>query len=679
MFTIAGIVKAVASLCVVLVWAVMPLSAGPRTLDINLPATFEIEQDDEPDDVTARVARISYLSGTARIRRSDSPDWENVTLNLPVVEGDEIVLDEGSRVEIQLTKDQHLRLNENSFLKIVGLSDAGVAVSLSLGTAYLRLLSFDREKSFFEIDAPGTTMAVLSAGGYRVDAGRPGDTNVRAAAINGGEARVYSGDSVFTLNSGRIARFHIDGPLKGEIETERFAASLDEFDRWSSDRDEIIAARLKNAFYDQYYDDEIYGADDLTDHGQWVHTRDYGYVWRPSPTAIGRYSDWSPYRYGHWRWIPPFGWTWVNDEPWGWATYHYGRWFYHDGYWNWSPYGYYRSSRSWWRPALVVITIIRNSICWYPLRYNQAHYDFNRHHRRRGGDNRGGGNDRRVAPIVPERGRETVGIVGRVKGGNRGPGGRVPPTGVVGVDAKDFGTGIKGIRRMPREIADTALDERTSERLPDLPKRESLGRGMGREILADRPRGDLSGAQARVGAGKRDPQTPIDTQERRTRAFGGRPVRDVRTDDGNSRQPRPTGIFERPVSPRLSPPVRTPPQTGGPPERGIRRMPPEPKESPERETRRTPPQTGGPPEREIRRMPPQPKESPRQVPPPAAETPRRVPPQPKESPRQGQPPTREKPRDTPPVKVVPKSDPPAKEAPKTERPPTPSRKADPIT
>ena len=41
-------------------------------------------------EVTARVARISYISGDVQIRRADSREWEKAVQNLPIVEGDEI-------------------------------------------------------------------------------------------------------------------------------------------------------------------------------------------------------------------------------------------------------------------------------------------------------------------------------------------------------------------------------------------------------------------------------------------------------------------------------------------------------------------------------------------------------------------------------------------------------------
>src|SRR6187402_3603858 len=70
---------------------------------VNVPADggYVIDDDDDAPDVTAPVARISFIRGEGKIKRADSADWENATLNLPVVEGDEIATDADSRIEIQ--------------------------------------------------------------------------------------------------------------------------------------------------------------------------------------------------------------------------------------------------------------------------------------------------------------------------------------------------------------------------------------------------------------------------------------------------------------------------------------------------------------------------------------------------------------------------------------------------
>src|SRR5215218_5171673 len=97
------------------------LVGTPQT--VNLPAAESgYIQDDNVPDVTSRVARISFIRNEAQIRRGGADEWERVTLNLPIVEGDEIVT-EDSRIEIQFDNHTHLRLAENSYLKIVTLKE----------------------------------------------------------------------------------------------------------------------------------------------------------------------------------------------------------------------------------------------------------------------------------------------------------------------------------------------------------------------------------------------------------------------------------------------------------------------------------------------------------------------------------------------------------------------------
>jgi hypothetical protein len=73
--------------------------------------------------------------------------------------------------------------------------------------------------------------------------------------------------------------------------------------------------------------------DQLSPYGQWIQDPDYGYVWMPDVSP-----DFKPYATnGHWVYTDE-GWAWDSDYPWGWAAFHYGRWFFRDGYgWMWIP------------------------------------------------------------------------------------------------------------------------------------------------------------------------------------------------------------------------------------------------------------------------------------------------------------------------------------------------------
>ena len=657
--------------------------AGRPAQTLNLPDmdTNVVVDDTDAPEVTARVARISFIRGDVQIRRAGGQDWEKAGLNLPIVEGDELATSGDSRLEIQFNNFSHLRLDQNSFLKISVLKSEGIAVSISQGTMSLRVTDLDKAAGYFEIDAPKTTVAVQRSGTYRIDAGKSGDTDLRVSVTGGGEARVYSDNAGFTLKSGRSARVFTTGGNAGEWETAEAVRFTDEFDNWAADRDSTIAARLRDAYYDTYYDNDIYGADDLNGYGEWIHTASYGYVWRPYQNSINLYADWSPYRYGHWRWVPPYGWTWVNDEPWGWATYHHGRWVYDNGYWAWTPYGYYRPARSWWFPALVVINVFNDNVCWYPLGYHHRYYNYNDHHGRRDDDDHQGRirpTPTRIPPVNPPGGiRPTQTPLGPpvVAGGSAlakatrkgadiewGRLDHVPPTGVVITNSRDFGAKTRGIRTAPPEVANALLAKTTaSESRLDLPEYKQMTGRISREIMTDKPRGDDDARHIQTGATQRKSDAPLDQELRTTRIFGGRPP--VRANDDKNginntdKEPavtRGTGAVARPpirdrgdeqkqirvqrdsppqrdANPRNDPPATKQPPRFEPPQREIK-----PRDDPSPPTRQPP--RFEPPQREVkpRSEPPTPREQPK---------PRNDPPPPKSEPKKDSEPSK-RPKDS---------------------------------
>ena len=515
-------------------------------------------------DVTARVARISLLRGDASLRRAGSNKWERATLNLPLVEGDTLATGLNSRIEIQIDAYNFVRLDADSVLRIITLHDEGVALSLTEGTATVRLARFDRDKEYFEVDAPKTTMAAEQRGLYRLDVARNRD-GVRLTVRDGGRARIYSETSGFTLRDGRSAELVFDGADAGDWELSS-ARDFDEWDRWVDDRERYLAARLRYEQRDRYYDREVWGAEELDVYGSWTYVNDYGWIWRPHATVINVYNNWAPYRYGKWRWCPPYGWTWVGDEPWGWAPYHYGRWVYHNNSWCWAPRGYgYKYRRSYWRPALVAFVYVPTHrgehVAWYPLTYGQRdpHARYFR--------------QQRPERLTPLRSNEIANLQ------------RTNPIyqrAVTTLPAREFGQQAARTQAAPVEIARRAV---TSEPvIGRLPIRPAEADANNQALPANRraragvvARDDTSVAPARplleraTGAATRRPGVPLDNELRRARIFNGREPRpaatgEIRSSDGaaaGSAGPersagselRDTGAVARPARPRATLPV----------------------------------------------------------------------------------------------------------------------------
>ena len=597
--------------------------------------------DDEVPDVTARVARISFLKGDVQVRHAGAQDWEKAVPNLPIVEGDELTTSSDSRFEIEFDSRTFVRVAESSYLRVVTLKDTGIALSLPEGSLSARINDFDKDRTFFEVDIPKTTIAVQRAGLYRIDAGPKDSVDAHIRVTDGGEARVYSENAGFTLKNGRAATVFLAGNNIGEWETADASPFTDDFDTWTLDRDSAVAKRLKDAYYDKYYDRDIYGAEDLGDYGEWVYTHKYGYVWRPYRSSLSPYADWSPYRYGHWRWIPPFGWTWVNDEPWGWATYHWGRWVWDDGYWYWTPYGYYRYRRSWWQPAYVYITIFNNNVCWYPLSYHHRYYNYNRRYYSRRDDrgnapSPGGG---RISPSpTPGRG-PVVGLTNEQRRQREitPPLGNLPPGSVVTVSTDDFGRGRTGIRRAPLDVARQVLSKVPDEAQtpPILPDREQVEAKLTKEIRAETPPIVQIDTTVKTGAAQRNNDQPMDEELRKSRILGNRtpaktpPPLETEPVVRDTNKPRDTGAVNRPATTREEKPAaETPPYV--PPTRTEDRKVERTEQKPEQPRKETP------------RYEPPKNDTPVYVPPPRRESP---PPEPK--------------RESPPTKSEPKPDKPS--------------------
>ncbi len=405
-------------------------------------------------------------------------------------------------------------------LRVVTLREEGIALSLSEGTATLRLARFDGNKEYFELDAPATTVAAEKTGQYRLDVDRDG--SVRVTVREDGRARIYSQDSGFILRNNRTAR--LAGTAPGERDWEfASAAGFDEWDQWNDERERYLAARLRYDGRERYYDSDVYGAEELDAYGDWVHTNDYGYIWRPHTTVINNYHDWAPYRYGHWAWVSPYGWTWVADEPWGWAPYHYGRWVYVNNNWCWAPRGYgYGYRRAWWRPALVVFVTLDfgrdRQVCWYPLTHGQR-------------DPRGRWWSRGYDRLSPLRGRDAEHLR------------RANPAllrAVTTLPARDFGTAALRARPAAGDLAQRALSGAPVQgQLPI--SRAGSARGVpradgarptganGRDVLTVNRPAPVMPARALpdrpTGAAARTPGVPLDGELRRTRVFNNREPR----------------------------------------------------------------------------------------------------------------------------------------------------------
>ncbi|HZR85011.1 MAG TPA: DUF6600 domain-containing protein [Candidatus Binatia bacterium] len=268
------------------------------------------------------VARVSLIEGEASYFRSDADDWSAVSVNAPLVTGDRFYSAEGSRAEIEAAPGVDVRLGAETEIDMVELAPDAAHVRVALGRATLRVRR-DPGGRRIELDTPAAAFVAREAGVYRVEVDADGRTKVM---VREGALEARDGDDTYRLGAGSGAV--IAAGTNGH--PDRFdVGAPDAWDEWESER----ARRIENATSYQYVSEDIYGGEDLDDHGEWQYRRGYGQIWRPYGVA----SDWAPYTTGRWVWCPPWGWTWMDYASWGWAPYHYGRWVWLDDYWAWAP------------------------------------------------------------------------------------------------------------------------------------------------------------------------------------------------------------------------------------------------------------------------------------------------------------------------------------------------------
>jgi Family of unknown function (DUF6600) len=268
------------------------------------------------------VARVSLIEGQVSFLRGGSGEWAEVSVNTPLVGGDRFYSGPESRAEIELAPGLDARLGGESELEVVELTPRGIHVRLALGRATTRLWR-DQGGRVIEIDTPAAALFARESGVYRLEVGVDGRTTVM---VREGELELREGDDSYTLaaGGGAVIDALADAPV------ERFTLGpADPWDDWESER----ARRVASATSYQYVSEDIYGAEDLDEHGTWAYRRGYGELWRPTTISAG----WAPYTTGRWSWVSPWGWTWIDYAPWGWAPYHYGRWVWLDDCWWWAP------------------------------------------------------------------------------------------------------------------------------------------------------------------------------------------------------------------------------------------------------------------------------------------------------------------------------------------------------
>jgi hypothetical protein len=296
---------------------------------------------------------LSYLQGDVSLQPAGEEDWANALVNRPLTTGDKLWTDQGGRAEIEVGQAA-VRLDSDTGFSFLNVDDDTIQMRVTAGVINVSVRALDSNDQI-EIDTPNLALSLLRPGNYRVEVNDRDDTTV--VKVSEGEAEVSGGPRDVIVHAQESATFRSGEQLAAHFGS---LGAPDEFDSWSLERDRRDDG-ARSSRTAQYVAPEVTGYEDLDDNGSWTTEADYGYVWTPTRVA----ADWSPYRYGRWVWVGPWGWTWIDDAPWGYAPFHYGRWAHVRDRWCWVPGP--RHVRAVYAPALVGWVGGGGGVAWFPL------------------------------------------------------------------------------------------------------------------------------------------------------------------------------------------------------------------------------------------------------------------------------------------------------------------------
>jgi hypothetical protein len=319
----------------------------------------------DDSDPPGRAARLSDAQGSVSLQPAGVQEWTAAPLNRPLTTGDRLWSDANSRAELDLGAAV-VRLGAMTGFSFLNLDDNSAQLQLTAGTLIVRVREM-REGDNYEIDTPNLAVSLQQAGEYRFEVNADGDATV--VKVSEGLAQAAGAGQLLQIGTQQRFTFTGTGQLTADMST---LGAPDELDAWSAARER----QLEDSASREYVADDMAGAQDLDDNGQWQETPQYGYVWTPTVVVAG----WAPYRFGYWVWVAPWGWTWIDDARWGYAPFHYGRWVSLNSTWCWVPGP--RLARPVYAPALVgwvsgpaggPLTVTGNNVGWFPLGPHEAY------------------------------------------------------------------------------------------------------------------------------------------------------------------------------------------------------------------------------------------------------------------------------------------------------------------
>lgn len=319
------------------------------------------------------AARLQRVEGQVALADANDTQWRAAGPNESVSVGDRLYTRDDGWASVAFDGRNYARLDPNTSLDVVDLSDDRTQLALRDGAAMFEVPYLDSGDQF-EVGTPYGAVDFNEPGLYYVDVN---DGNTMVSVLSGlaqvvglaGNGQISKGEMLTLLGTTAaevaLSRLNRDdaGYLVDDYYGYQYPNTYD--GRYAS----YDAYEADPFYYDPYRTDVSYkyvtydapGINDLSYYGDWRDVNGYGYAWSPRVEA-----GWTPYQDGYWVRDYPYGLTWVSNEPWGYTPYHYGRWAYAGDRWYWVPEA--SNATTQYSPALVAfVPMSNNEIGWVPL------------------------------------------------------------------------------------------------------------------------------------------------------------------------------------------------------------------------------------------------------------------------------------------------------------------------
>ena len=226
--------------------------------------------------------RVNLVQGDVQVKIADTGEWVPASINMPLVEGDELWVPEGSRAALQTTKGDYVRLDDGTALQILRMDLDSYQFHLTEGRVYV--LNRAPKRSVLQFDTPDASIRAFGNSSFRIDI--PGGK--RTSPCSGDRFRRKT--STERPRSGRATMLAVGTDGYAELSP---VPPPDDWQRWNAQRDRIVLARGKSYGY-LPNELRVYSSD-FEENGRWVNVPEYGYRLDPHgrrDRRLGSVSAW---------------------------------------------------------------------------------------------------------------------------------------------------------------------------------------------------------------------------------------------------------------------------------------------------------------------------------------------------------------------------------------------------